>query len=134
MPNYLTRESFLQVDDINTREVTLPGSDCVVRVKTLKAAEASLYNKTAKDEELDSVQRAVLMCAWAMVDENGERLFDPNSKSDRKLLSTKSLASIMAVFRKANELAEGSALEVDKKEKNSETTQEDSSPSSSAST
>jgi hypothetical protein len=89
MSKILGREEFLRVDDRPVEEVEVTGG--VVRVR---AMDARTWGKVASQlGGMDDVGIRLLMCAACLVDESGERIFDPENLDDIALLAGKNFAT-----------------------------------------
>jgi len=85
MAKILGRDAILAADDRPVEEVQAFGG--TVRVR---AMDARTWGAVAKQiGGLDDVGIRVLMCAACLVDETGERLFDPENPEDLALLAGK---------------------------------------------
>lgn len=71
-----------------------------VFVKALTLAEAEALGQDASQ---DPGRRLARGLAAAMVDENGDRLFDPHSEEDLDLLGSQGMAVLNPLIRAANE-------------------------------
>lgn len=132
--SFLTREQFTGVNDIHTVEVELPDGGGRVRIRALSSAETELYNKRVDDGKLSNIAAACLGCAYGLVDENGQRMFNPGDQKDIDLLKTKSPAIILHLHESIMRLSGGGKAEVEKYLKNWSKTQPVASSSDSAST
>lgn len=128
--DYLSRQQVLDVDDVVTRDVTVPEWGGKVRVKTLTGVERNalektmLENKPGKRPEVNLSNFQAKLCAASMVDETGKRLF---SERDVEKLGQKSSKALARVFTVASELSGFSEADIDELTKNLESGQSDDS-------
>jgi len=130
---FLTREQILEADDLKTEIVPVPewktGENDSVIVRTMMGTDRDAFDQELLTEEGKSNLEnfRAKLCAYTIVDEEGERLF---SQEDIIKLGKKSSLALNRVFivaQKLNGLAPG---DVEEMAKNSETTPENSSGSS----
>lgn len=126
---YLTRDQILQADDLETREVEAWGG--VVRVRALTgterdALEASTLQGKGKNKDINLSNFRAKLCARAIVDEQGKRLF---SDEDITALGRKSAGELAKIYNMAAELSGISEADVDELTKNSGSDQSDDSGS-----
>lgn len=126
MAKILGREDFLRVDDRPVEEVEVTGG--VMRVR---AMDARTWGKVASQlEGMNDVGIRLLMCAACLVDEAGERLFDPESPEDIALLAGKNFAtSISAISDVAIKLSRATRGDVEQMRENFPETPGEDSPS-----
>jgi len=129
--DYLTRQQVLDVQDVETRDVTVPEWGGKVRVKTLTGAERNALEKTmleknkpGKRPEVNLSNFQAKLCAASMVDEAGKRIF---SDRDVEKLGLKSSKALARVFSVASELSGFSEADIDELTKNLESGQSDDS-------
>ncbi len=125
----LNKKQILEADDLETRDVYVKPWGGHVRVRTMTAYERDQFEQAmftsqtgGKKKRMENV-RATLV-SLAVVDENGNRLFN---EKDIKALSKKSAAAMDQLFAEAQKLNAVSDEDVDDMAKNSEETPDDSS-------
>lgn len=106
MTKYLSRESILDVSDIQVEELEIPewGGTVLVREMTTAEVEHFALKTQGAQGQLDTTKMAGVraeVVAWCVVDEDGNALF---KKSDVNELQKKSNRAIDKVFNKALEL------------------------------
>lgn len=102
----LTRDAILQAQDLPRELVSVPewGGDVYVRTLTGKerdALEASVVEMKGKRAETNLKNLRAKLCALAMVDEAGEKIF---SEADVEALGGKSALALDRVFSVAQRL------------------------------
>ncbi len=125
----LTREQILQANDLETRDVEAWGG--IVRVRALTgterdALEASTLQGKGKNKDINLSNFRAKLCARAIVDEQGKRLFNDE---DIAALGRKSAGELAKVYDVAAELSGISEADVDELTKNSGSDQSDDSGS-----
>ena len=116
--NYLTRDGILEREDIQTVEVECPEWGGTVRVRGMSGVERDKFEASLIVEDdtpsqkkgrrrraevktsMDNVRAK--LCAWCMVDENGQRLF---TDADVAALGKKSAAPLDRVYDTASRLS-----------------------------
>lgn len=112
----LSRDQLLQLQDIHTVKVQLPDDMGEVSIRALSLAEVQEYNKSCSG--LDEQGAAALLAAYALVDEQGNRLFDPKKEADVALLRNKAGFTVLRIAEAANRLSVAGKNEVEKLLKN----------------
>jgi len=118
---YLTREEILRADDIVREVVEVPEWDGSVLVQGLTGAERDAFESTVvelrgRKTHINMENARAKLCALAMVDEDGQRVF---RDSDVKELGQKSGAALQRVFRVAQRLSGLSDDDIEELIKNS---------------
>jgi hypothetical protein len=119
--NLLTREQILQANDLESRDVAVPEWGGTLRVRVLTgterdAVEASTLQGKGKSQSVNLSNFRAKLCARAIVDEQGKRLF---SDEDIAALGKKSAGALSRVYNVAAELSGISEADVDELIKNS---------------
>ena len=103
----LTKAQILEVSDLVTEEVEVPAWGGSVLVRSLTARERGMFTAAIVDQnaggrtiKLADVQ--IKLCAMAIVDEQGKRLFD---EADISKLGRKSAGALQLVFEVAQRLS-----------------------------
>lgn len=129
---FLTREQILQANDLETRSLDVPEWGGAVRVRALTgverdALEASAIQGKGKNRDVNLTNFRAKLCARAIVDEQGKRIFED---ADIAALGRKSSGALSKVYNLAAELSGISDADVDELTKNSESGQSGDSGSS----
>ena len=132
--SFLTREQFTGLNDLHSIEVELPDNQGKVRIRALSSVETELLNKRTEEGKLSNIAAACLACTYAILDADGQRMFDPGNQKDLELLKTKSPAIILHLNEVILRLSAAGKAEVEKYLKNWKKTQPEDSSSGSAST
>jgi len=118
----LTREEILQAEDLPTEDVEVPEWGGSVLVQGLTGAERDAFESTVvelrgRKTHLNMQNARAKLCAMAMVDEQGERVF---RDGDVEELGQKSGAALQRVFQVAQRLSGLSNEDIEELTKNSE--------------
>jgi len=129
---FLTRDQILQANDLETRSLDVPEWGGTVRVRALTgverdALEASAIQGKGKNRDVNLTNFRAKLCARAIVDEQGKRIFED---ADIAALGRKSSGALSKVYNLAAELSGISDADVDELTKNSESGQSGDSGSS----
>ena len=129
---FLTRDQILQANDLETRSLDVPEWGGKVRVRALTgverdALEASAIQGKGKNRDVNLTNFRAKLCARAIVDEQGKRIFED---ADIAALGRKSSGALSKVYNLAAELSGISDADVDELTKNSESGQSGDSGSS----
>ena len=129
---FLTRDQILQANDLETRSLDVPEWGGAVRVRALTgverdALEASAIQGKGKNRDVNLTNFRAKLCARAIVDEQGKRIFED---ADIAALGRKSSGALSKVYNLAAELSGISDADVDELTKNSESGQSGDSGSS----
>lgn len=121
----LNREQILQANDLETRDIDVPEWGGTVRVRALTgverdALEASAIQGKGKNRDVNLTNFRAKLCARAIVDEQGKRIFED---ADIAALGRKSSGALSKVYNLAAELSGISEADVDELTKNSESGQ-----------
>lgn len=132
---YLSKQSILNANDLQTEDVEVPAWGGTVRVRSLTgkqrdAFEASLVSGEGKKRKPDLVNVRAKLVGLCLVDEQGARLF---SESEILALGAKSASALDSVFTVCQRLNGLSPEEGENTEKKSGADLNGSSPSISAS-
>lgn len=103
----LGREQILQANDLVTEEIAVPEWGGAVLVRSLTgeerdAYEASVVDQRGKDTKVNLRNARAKLVAWAVVDEQGERIF---TQADVQALGKKNASALQRVFDVAMRLA-----------------------------
>lgn len=128
----LSREQLLQLQDLHTVKVALPDNMGEVSIRALSLAEVQEYNKQCAG--MDEQGAAALLAAYALVDEQGNQLFDPKKDAEVSMLRKKAGFTVLRIAEAANRLSVAGKNEVEKLLKNYKKTSSDSGSSDSVST
>lgn len=131
---YLNREQFLNIADKHTFDLPLPDNLGTVKIRALTTGESEEYSKRCEEGKLGGIAAACLAATYALVDDEGNRLFDPKKQSDADLLRHRLPAVILHIGEAVNRISAGGLCEVEKYVKNWSKTQSVASSSDSAST
>ena len=126
---YLNRDQILQADDLETRDVEAWGGVVCVRSLTgteRDALEASTLQGKGKNKDVNLSNFRAKLCARAIVDEQGKRVFNDE---DIAALGRKSSGELSKVYNVAAELSGISEADVDELTKNSGSDQSEDSGS-----
>lgn len=123
--NLLTKSMILSAQDIVREKVEVPEWGGAVLVQGLTGrerdeVEASMITGKGKNAHVKLDDLRAKLCARAMVDENGVRLF---SDADIPALANKSAAALNRVYEVAQRLSGITQEDVEELTKNSETVQ-----------
>jgi hypothetical protein len=127
----LTRDTILQANDLPRELVSVPEWGGEVYVRTLTGTERDSYEaqsveKRGKSYEANLRNLRAKLCALAMCDEQGKRLF---GEGDVEALGAKSSAALDRVFSVARRLSGLGAEDFEELAKNSESAREGASSS-----
>jgi hypothetical protein len=111
----LTRQAILACNDLKTETVSVPewGGEVIVRSMTgaqRDEYEAAVMQQRGKNVQINLRGARARMVAWTVVDENGQRLFEPN---DVDALGEKNAAALDLVFGIAMRLSGMTKADVD---------------------
>jgi hypothetical protein len=117
----LTRKAILQADDLPREKIDVLEWGGFVFVRALTGAERDAYEaaclqKSGKSYEANLANVRAKLCALAICDENGVRLFDD---ADVETLGTKSAAALDRVFAVARRLSKIGPEDMEELAKNS---------------
>lgn len=131
MGSYLGRDTILQADDIETREVDVQewGGTVLIRALTgteRDAYEASMQQQRGKDIVRNFANVRAKLVVKCCIDADGNRLF---ADQDAPALGKKSAAALDRVFEACAELSRLSNEDIDELGKASDETPPDDSPS-----
>lgn len=132
--SYLNREQFLSLQDKHTYDLPLPDGLGTVRIRALTTAETEEFNRKCEQAKLGGIASSCLIACYALVDAEGNRLFDPNKQEDVDLIRLRLPAVVLHIGEAINRLSAGGLHEVEKYIKNWSKTQSDGLNSASAST
>lgn len=121
----LTREAILAVQDIRIESVDVPEWGGSVLVRALTAAEREIFEVAATSGDagkrvINWGQFQARLCALAIVDEAGQRVF---TDADINALAAKSGAAVTRVFALAQKLAGLGAEDIEEITRNFTATQ-----------
>ena len=127
----LTKEQITKADDIKYEMVPVPEWDGEVRVRTLSgkerdAFEDSITKSKGKDTAVNMNNLRAKLCALAMVDEAGDRLFHDR---DIGMLGNKSSKALDKIFDVAQRLSGIGSKDIEELVKNSDADPNESSTS-----
>ena len=91
MGKYLTASAILQAEDFVYDEVDCPEWDGVVRIRSLSGAQRVTLKK-AVDNGNDNVDE--MLCVMAIVDEDGNRVFDQKQITELSRKNTKAISRV----------------------------------------
>jgi hypothetical protein len=131
MTTFLTRDAIFAVSDIQTEDVFVPEWNGTVKVRGLTAAERDVYetsivSQRGKNVELNRQNIRAKLVALSVVDEAGVRIF---ADTDVRKIGEKSAAAVDLLYGVASRLSGLSKDDEDELAKNSESGQNDDSPS-----
>ena len=115
---YLSRDAILQREDIVTEDVEVPEWGGTVRVRGMSGVERDAYEASLIEQPEANGKRKrrkqpgskatnlanvrAKLCAWCVIDENGERMF---TDADVVALGAKSAAALDRIYEVASELS-----------------------------
>lgn len=112
----LNRESFLQVQDLKTIDVSVPEWNETVRLRQLTAAETNrLYRVANAGGSFNADVFQTTLIAMSMIDDSGAHVVPEESAGD---LSSHSNLAVARLFNAAKKLNKLGTEEVDDVEKN----------------
>jgi len=129
MSKYLTRQTILEANDIQTEEVNVPewGGSVLVKAMTgteRDAFEASIIDSSGKSPKMKFENARAKLLVKTIVDEDLKNVF---SVADIQSLGAKSAAALERVYNVASRLSKISPEDIEDLTKNSSTIQEDTS-------
>lgn len=120
----LTRKDIESAQDIPTEMVSVPEWGGEVRIRKMTGEDRGLWDthiaKSSKDGQVvDQRDVYAYHCALVMVDESGNRLYDPHKPAEIALLKSKSWTAIQRVYDASRKFSWLDRTSFEEAEKNS---------------